>query len=53
MESSDIMRFCINIYADLAAWAVPCAFAFGMCNVIINSFFAAAFGGKMRIGGDK
>lgn len=52
MQSSDLVRFAIDLYSDLAAYAIPIAFGIGMCNVIINSFFSAAFGGRLRIGGD-
>lgn len=52
-DSSTLMQFAIQLYAELASYAIPVAFAIGMCNVIINTFFAAAFGGKLRIGGEK
>lgn len=51
MESTDLMRWAIGLYAELAAYAIPIAFAFGMGNVIVNTFLSVAFGGKMRIGG--
>ena len=49
----NVIQWAVHMYETIAVYAVPIAFAIGMCNVIINTFFAAAFGGKMRIGGDK
>lgn len=53
MVDFNLMQWAIELYSQIAVYAVPVAFAFGMCNVIVNTFFSAAFGGKMRIGGDK
>jgi hypothetical protein len=50
---NDLMRFGIQLYADLASYAIPIAFVFGMSNVIVNTFFSVAFGSRMRIGGGK
>ena len=50
-ETADLFRMGLEIYATIAAYAVPIAFAFGMGNVIINTFFSAAFGGRLKIGG--
>lgn len=52
-ETTNLMQWAIQMYTQIAVYAVPIAFAFGMCNVIVNTFFSAAFGGRMRIGGEK
>lgn len=51
MDANDLMRLGLTIYAQIAAYAVPIAFAFGLGNVILNTFFSAAFGGRLKIGG--
>ena len=48
-----IVQWAVQMYMNVAEYAVPIAFVFGISNVIINTFFSAAFGGKMRIGGDR
>ena len=48
-----IVQWAVQMYMNVAEYAIPIAFVFGISNVIINTFLAAAFGGKMRIGGDK
>ena len=47
----DMMRFAIELYTDIAKYAVPFAIAFGICNVIVNTFLSVAFGGRLKIGG--
>lgn len=37
----------IQIYADIAATAVPFAVVFSVCNLIVTSFLRAAFGGRL------
>ena len=49
----NMVEFAENIYGQILAYALPIAFFFGMSNAIVNPFFSAAFGGKMRLGGDK
>lgn len=50
-DSYSLFQLGIEISAQVCAWAVPVAFAIGMCNVIINTFFSVAFGGRLKIGG--
>lgn len=47
----DMARFAIDIYTDIAELAIPFAFVFGMCNLIVNTFLSVAFGGRLKIGG--
>lgn len=47
----DMARFAISLYTEIARLAVPFAFVFGICNVIVNSFLSVAFGGRLSIGG--
>lgn len=49
----DYARFALSLYGDLAEIAVPIAFVFGMCNMIVNTFFSVAFGGRLKIGGNQ
>ena len=48
---TDMARFAIDLYTDIAVLAVPFAFTFGICNVIVNTFLSVAFGGRLKIGG--
>lgn len=41
----------IDLYAMVAACAVPCAFVFGVANIIVSTFLNAFCNGKLRIGG--
>lgn len=50
-EQADLFRMGIQLYTDVCGWAVPMAFAIGIGNVILNTFFSAAFGGRLKIGG--
>lgn len=50
-EGSDLFRLGLSLYEQIAEYAVPIAFAFGMCNMIVNTVLSAAFGGRMKIGG--
>lgn len=50
-DSYQLFQIGIQLSAEVCGWAVPVAFAIGMCNVIINSFFSVAFGGRLKIGG--
>lgn len=47
MAASDL----IAIYCNILGYAVPIAFVFGMCNLIVDTVLTAAFTGKLRIGG--
>lgn len=50
-DSYELFSMGIQLAGQVCAWAVPVAFAIGMCNVIINTFFSVAFGGRLKIGG--
>ena len=50
-ESADLFRLGLEIYAQIAQYSIPIAFAIGMGNVIVNTFFSVAFGGRLKIGG--
>lgn len=50
-EGSDLFRLGISLYVEIAQYAIPIAFAVGMCNMIVNTVFSAAFGGRLKIGG--
>ena len=47
------MDTAIELYADIVAAALPIAIAFGIGNIIIDTFLTAAFGGGLRFGGRK
>lgn len=51
MTSADMVRFSIDLYTQIAVLAVPFAFAWGICNVIVNTFLSVAFGGRLKVGG--
>lgn len=50
-DQIELFKLGLNLYGELCAWAVPIAFAIGMGNVIVNTFFSVAFGGRLKIGG--
>lgn len=50
-DHTELFRLGLQAYAELCLWAVPIAFAFGMGNVIVNTFFSVGFGGRLKIGG--
>lgn len=47
----DMARFAISLYTDIAELAIPFAFAWGICNMIVNTFLSVAFGGRLKVGG--
>lgn len=51
MYPNDMVRWAIALYTSIAELAVPVAFTFGICNVIVNTFLSVAFGGRLKIGG--
>lgn len=51
LEQAELFRIGLNIYAELCLWSIPIAFAFGMGNVIVNTFLSVGFGGRLKIGG--
>lgn len=44
------MQTAIDLYVAMAAEAIPFGFVFSLGNVIVNTFFRMAFGGKVHIG---
>ena len=50
-DQVELFRLGLEVYAEICAWAVPIAFALGMGNVVVNTFFSVAFGGRLKIGG--
>lgn len=50
-EGSDLFRLGLEIYLPIVQYAVPIAFAIGMCNLIVNTFLSVAFGGRLKVGG--
>lgn len=51
MDSSSLTRMAIEIYSTcIIPYAVPIAFGFGMCNLIVTTFLRVAFGGKLKFG---
>lgn len=50
-DSYELFSIGIQLSAQVCAWAVPVAFAIGVTNLIINTFFSVAFGGRLKIGG--
>ena len=51
MDSASLTRMAIDIYTTcIIPYAVPIAFGFGMCNLIVTTFLRVAFGGKLKFG---
>lgn len=50
-DSADLVRIGIQIYTEIVSYAIPIAFAFGIGNVIVNTFLSVGFGGRLKIGG--
>lgn len=51
MSWYDLFSVGIGIAVEVVKVAVPIAFAIGMTNLIVNTFFSVAFGGRLKIGG--
>lgn len=47
----DLFLVAVDVYAIILQYAIPFAFAFGIGNVIVNTFLSVAFGGRLKIGG--
>lgn len=45
------IEFAIDLYAKIAASALPIAVVFEVGNLIVGTFLRAAFGGKLWLGG--
>lgn len=43
------MSDAIAIYVQIAGHAIPIAIAFGICDLIVSTFFRAAFGGRLKL----
>lgn len=50
-DFTELFRVAVEIYTIIIQYAAPFAFAFGIGNVIVNTFFSVAFGGRLKIGG--
>lgn len=50
MTSVELMQWAIDLYVDIAEYAVPVAVAFAMCNLLVDSFLTMAFVGRIRFG---
>lgn len=42
----------VQLYTDLASYAVPIAIVFEVCNLIVCTFMRVAFGGRLWFGRD-
>lgn len=47
----DLFLVAVDVYVIILQYAIPFAFAFGIGNVIVNTFLSVAFGGRLKIGG--
>lgn len=43
-------QMAIELYTEIAEYAVPIAIAFEICNLIVSTFLRAAFGGRLWFG---
>jgi len=50
-DYADLFRIGVEIYTHIIEGAIPIAFAFGIGNVIVNTFLSVAFGGRLKVGG--
>ncbi len=50
-DFTELFRIAVSLYTVVLQWALPFAFAFGIGNVIVNTFLSVAFGGRLKIGG--
>lgn len=51
MNETNLFQLGVSLYTEIAKYAIPIAFAFGMCQLIVDTVFSVAFGGRLRIGG--
>lgn len=40
----------LQLYTGVAEYAVPAGLALGLCNIIVQMFFGAVFGGRVKVG---
>lgn len=40
----------VELYSELALYAVPIAIVFEVCNLIVSTFMRVAFGGRLWFG---
>lgn len=45
-----MLECAIQIYTQIAEYAVPFAIAFEVCNLIVSTFLRVAFGGRLWFG---
>lgn len=54
MTDNELVTWAIGLYTQIAQYAVPIGFAFGMSNLIVTSLLTVAFGGRLVFrGGEK
>lgn len=44
-----MIDFAIQAYTDMLEYALPIAFVFQTCNLIINIILTSAFGGRLKV----
>lgn len=44
-----MIEFAIDAYTDMLEYALPIAFVFQSCNLIINIILTSAFGGRLKV----
>ena len=43
-------QMAIDLYTEIARYAIPIAIVFEVCNLIVGTFLRAAFGGRLWFG---
>ena len=43
----------VSLYIEIIKGAIPYALVFGLCNLVVNLFMSAAFGGRLKLGGGR
>lgn len=43
-------QMAIDLYTEIAQYAIPIAIVFEVCNLIVGTFLRAAFGGRLWFG---
>lgn len=47
-----MVEMAVQLYTELASYAVPIAIVFEVCNLIVCTFMRVAFGGRLWFGRD-
>lgn len=50
-DPTGLLRWAIQIYTETITPAIAISFAFGIGNLIVDTFMRVAFGGKLKFGG--